>query len=89
MSFQRCTGERISDDAEAYLAEILSTPPEQFSASYLLVHAFELSLQSRTSIYDCLYLALSDDQNCPMVTADTKLINKLGDPPNIIHISDF
>lgn len=35
--------------------------------------ALELALHSRHSVYDCLYVALSHQMNCGMVTADEQL----------------
>src|SRR5437016_5742693 len=42
------------------LADVLSTPP-QFFASYpdLIVRAFEIAMQMRVGVYDCLYVALA------------------------------
>jgi predicted nucleic acid-binding protein len=31
----------------------------------------------RTGFYDCLYVALAEQENCELVTADDKLINAL------------
>ena len=87
LSKLHCQRKLNEEDAEAYLAEVLSTPPEQFSAAVHLARAYELSLQTRGSIYDCLYLALSEDQSCPLVTADTRLINNMNNPSNIVHLS--
>jgi predicted nucleic acid-binding protein len=75
------------DDAEAFLAEVLSTPPQQLFTAVYLARAYDLSLQTRSSVYDCLYLALAEDKNCPLVTADTRLINNMNSPSNIIHLS--
>jgi predicted nucleic acid-binding protein len=71
------------------LAEALSSPPEQFFSSAYLARAYELSLQTRGSIYDCLYLAVAEDQDCSFVTADTRFINNMNKSSNIIHISSI
>ena len=63
--------------AEADLASIYSDLPQLFPSIPLLPRAFEISLQSRTGIYDCLYLALSEREQCELLTADMKLINSL------------
>jgi predicted nucleic acid-binding protein len=69
------------------LSEILTTCPELRDALLLFPRAFELTIQTRASLWDCFYLALSEETGAPFVTADERLINNLGDPPNVIHLS--
>ena len=35
--------------------------------------AFEIASNSLVTVYDAIYLALSEKENCPLVTADLKL----------------
>lgn len=37
--------------------------------------AFEIASRIRVSLYDAIYLALSEEEQCPLLTADQKLIN--------------
>jgi predicted nucleic acid-binding protein len=39
--------------------------------------AFELALETNSSIYDCLYLALAETLKCRMVTADRRFFQAL------------
>jgi predicted nucleic acid-binding protein len=36
-----------------------------------------IASQMRVGVYDCLYVALAERENCEMVTADDKLIKNL------------
>lgn len=58
--------------AERHLADL----PEYFSRLYpsapLVGDALGLSLRLRHSVYDCLYLALAEQESCGLVTADEK-----------------
>ena len=40
----------------------------------LLQRATAISSQARIGVYDCLYVALAEHENCELVTADGKLI---------------
>jgi predicted nucleic acid-binding protein len=66
---------RISDDeAKAHYFNILTTPPRLFPVQRLLDRAFQLSLDLRVPVYDCLYVALAEELNCQLVTADSKAV---------------
>jgi predicted nucleic acid-binding protein len=43
----------------------------------LLPRAYELSSRFRIGVYDCLYVALAEQEACDLVTADEKLITNL------------
>jgi predicted nucleic acid-binding protein len=43
-----------------------------FPSAPLLPNAFQLALDLRKSIYDCIYLAAALDANLPLVTADER-----------------
>ena len=43
----------------------------------LLASAFAMSSSMRIGVYDCLYVALAQQENCELVTADEKLIKAL------------
>jgi predicted nucleic acid-binding protein len=64
-------------DAMLGLADVLSTAPEFHSYFSLLTRAVELSSQTRVGVYDCLYIALAERENCELLTADNKLVNAL------------
>jgi predicted nucleic acid-binding protein len=44
------------------------------SSLALLPRAYELSSQMRIGVYDCLYVALAEREQCELVTADQRLV---------------
>ena len=81
-------GVLTSPQASILLADILSTPPDLFPCLPLLARAVELSSQTRSGVYDCLYVALAEREKCDVITADDKLIRNLPGAP-IIHLSSI
>jgi predicted nucleic acid-binding protein len=43
----------------------------------LLPRAYEISSNARIGVYDCLYVALAEREQCQFVTADDKLVTNL------------
>ncbi len=41
----------------------------------LMPRAIALSSQARIGVYDCLYIALAEQEQCELVTADQRLVN--------------
>jgi predicted nucleic acid-binding protein len=64
-------------NATKLIAEVLKTPPILYPLDPLFYRAVEISSQTRAAFYDCLYIALAEQENCELVTADVKLINAL------------
>jgi len=67
--------------------EIRSIPAQSYSTKALQERAFELALETGSSIYDCLYLALAEDLECRMVTADHKFFQALQNSTLSSHLS--
>ncbi len=61
---------------QAYVAIARDAPKLQPSVP-LLGDAFDLALQHRRAVYDCLYLALAIREQCRLVTADEALVRQL------------
>ena len=61
-----------SPQAAEGLKDILLVAPKLYAYIPLLPRAMELSSATRTSVYDCLYVSLSERENCPLLTADKK-----------------
>ncbi|MEX2120985.1 MAG: type II toxin-antitoxin system VapC family toxin [Pirellulales bacterium] len=60
------------------LIDFLTTQPKIHAAlPVLLPRAYVIATQTRASIYDCLYVALAELENCQLVTADDKLVRNL------------
>ena len=60
------------------LADLLTTMPALHPAlPDLLPRAHGIAAASGASVYDCLYVALAEREQCEFVTADDKLVRKL------------
>jgi predicted nucleic acid-binding protein len=71
-------------------ADIMSTAPRFFRYQPLIPRAYVIASQARIGVYDCLYVALSEQENCQLVTADDKLIRVLQPQfPQIVHLASF
>ena len=64
-------------DAAVRLSRVLLFSPVFHPFIPLLPRAVELSSQTRTGVYDCLYVALAEQEQCEVVTADQRLVNNL------------
>lgn len=58
-------------------SQIASTLPTLHPHFPLIHRALEISSQTRSGFYDCLYVALAENQHCELVTADDKLLRNL------------
>jgi len=76
-------GRRNLEAAEAVdrVNRLLRVPLQVYPAKSLLPRGVELAVQTRRTVYDCLYLALAERQACEMITADEKLVNALSGGP--------
>ncbi len=72
--------------------EIESLPIQSYPTSALRKRAFEMALRTKSSVYDCLYLALAEALESRMVTADRKFFMALQDGPlqsDVLWIEDL
>jgi predicted nucleic acid-binding protein len=77
-------------DAPKLIADVLHTTPILYPLDPLFYRAVEISSQTRAGFYDCLYVALAEQENCELVTADDKLINALqGQFPFILSLASL
>ena len=63
--------------AMGFLADIMRTPPALHSYLPLLARAMDIASETQQSVYDCLYVALGEREQCEVVTADLRLIRAL------------
>lgn len=70
-------------DAEEGLAELSALPLTLMATSVLNASALSLSLELGHPIYDCLYLALAEQLEIPLVTADNRLLAAIGRVPRL------
>lgn len=59
------------------LADLYSLQPRLHPYLPLLPRAVELSSMMRIGVYDCLYVALAENEACNLVTADERLVRTL------------
>jgi predicted nucleic acid-binding protein len=76
--------------ARDLLADVLTTPPHFFNYRPLLARAVDISSAMRIGVYDCIYVALAEQESCEFVTADEKLVKNLQQAyPFIIALSSL
>ena len=76
-------------EASLLLGDILTTRPQLQSFIPLLPRAVDLATQARIGVYDCLYVALAEREQCPLVTADQRLINTFQGRFSILSLSSL
>src|SRR5262245_17660293 len=59
------------------LLDTVNLLPQLVESLPLLPSAYAISSQMRTGVYDCLYVALAERENCELITADDKLVKNL------------
>jgi predicted nucleic acid-binding protein len=64
-------------NARPLLAEVMRVAPVMHPYESLLDRAVDISSQTRSGLYDCLYVALAEREGCELVTDDQKLIANL------------
>ena len=82
---------RISlGQALAHWLEVMSTPPQLFPAVPLTIQAIGISSRMRIGVYDCLYVALAEREQCEFITADNRVVKNLQATfPFIVPLSSY
>jgi predicted nucleic acid-binding protein len=69
----------LSEDEGFYIHnKILAFPIRSHPSQNLQEEAIHMAIETRCSVYDCLYLALAQALDGPLVTADGQLFQALG-----------
>lgn len=63
--------------ARTLLLDILTTPPVAFPFQPFLLRAIDISSAVRVGVYDCIYVALAEQEKCQLVTADATMVRTL------------
>lgn len=66
-------------DALKHLMDILESGPILVPFLSLLSRAVEISSATRIAVGDCLFIALSEERGCDLITADLRLLNSATD----------
>ncbi len=77
----------LAENRLRYLAElqVLTTSTRQ-----LVAHALPLALEFEISVYDASYVALARSLDCPLVTADERLVRKVSaGPAAVLWLGDL
>ena len=61
-------------NVKAFLADLLRSLPRLHASLALLSRAVDLSSELQKGVYDCLYVALAEREDCEFVTEDLRLI---------------
>jgi predicted nucleic acid-binding protein len=64
-------------DARPLSRDVLSTSPILHGTGPIFYRAIDISSQTRSGFYDCLYVALAEREGIEFVTADDKLLKNL------------
>jgi predicted nucleic acid-binding protein len=76
--------------AVSLLTDVLRTLPSLHASIAFILRACEISSLEHVGMYDCLYVALSEREQCQLVTADDKLVKTLQPKfRQIIHVSQM
>ena len=69
---------------------IMADAPILFTSFPLMTRAIDISSSLRCGVYDCIYVALAERENCEFVTADDKLVARLQPVfPFIVSLASF
>jgi predicted nucleic acid-binding protein len=87
---------RVRDISIEQAREALASLPRSFSEivamEQLADTALTLARKIEHSAYDCFYLALAESRSAQLVTADTRLINRVARTKyksHVIHLADW
>jgi predicted nucleic acid-binding protein len=70
-----------ANEADQLLEDFLKLPLHIVFSSGLVDSALRLAIQTRSTVYDCLYLALAIREKTEMVSAEQRLANALSAGP--------
>ncbi len=59
------------------LADIMNTQPQLAGYIPLLPRAYQISSHRNVGVYDCLYVALAEQEACDLVTSDDRMLKNL------------
>jgi len=77
-------------EADLLLAVVNSSNPQLHPHHPLLRRALAIATAARHGDYDCVYVALAERERCELVTADDRMIKRLGPTfPFILPLASF
>jgi len=87
----RLRGDISREDAEAGYRRLPRLRVVTQRSAAFQDNAFAIALDTRITVYDALYVALAQEQACQLVTADDRLIERLGAAfaETVVRLRDF
>ena len=79
----------VQGEALPKILDIVQLGPKLHAYLPLLPRAAEISSQMRIGVYDCLYLALAEREDCEMLTADMNLVARAGQHFSIVLLTSL
>src|SRR5882724_1064202 len=67
-------------EASTFWLDIMTTCPVLSASLPLAARACAIATKARIGIYDCLYVALAEQEKCELATADDRLVKNLQGP---------
>lgn len=80
-------GRIATSDGFSLWTGMMADCPQLLPSLPLMPRAYVLSSLLRIGIYDMVYCALAEQEDCPLITADVRLINKLQGIVRIVPLS--
>ncbi len=71
-----------------HLSDLFAYLPTIHASLPLLPRAYEISSQMRIGVYDCLYVALAEQEGCALLTADDRLARTIGQVHSFVVLLD-
>lgn len=83
-------GRLVVGQARELFLDLLMTAPQFFTFQPLMLRAIDIASSMRISVYDCLYVALAEREQCEFITADDRLVKNLqGAFPFILSLASI
>jgi len=77
-------------DAEQIITSFREVDIEFTPAAELLSEALRIAMIHERTVYDSLYIALSERENCDYITADKRLVNEMSKSfPKTVWIANW
>ncbi|MSR56291.1 MAG: PIN domain-containing protein [Planctomycetaceae bacterium] len=78
-------GKLMVGEGQIAFNEFLATCPKLYPYFDYLDRAMQLSSRLRIGVFDCLYVALSEEQDCRVVTVDERFLELFPDQSVSLH----
>jgi predicted nucleic acid-binding protein len=82
-------GKLSASQGSALWTDVMLDVPRLFPSLELMPRALTLSSECRIGVYDCLYAALAEREDCELLSADERLMRAIGTRASLIHLRDL